>query len=202
MPSSECPHHHHHRPPSAVPTWDHLTAPGLQPLGTGRVVQRPCPEPLLPLWTGSSGRLAWKAGCRSRAGREGAALAQRGQGGRRACPCWSTRGHRQEEFLTGLPTLPWPLRPPDHRLSGKAASGSSPRHGWGSEVGPETRAGGSSWHPGLGQHGPAAPGKGEHGGPLGLCGLRDTGSRIPQWTFLSCVCPGRRGAWTLPAARR
>lgn len=41
-------------------------------------------------------------------------------------------GHRQEQFLTGLPTLLQPLRPPDHRFSGwRAASGSGPRLGWG-----------------------------------------------------------------------
>lgn len=41
-------------------------------------------------------------------------------------------GHRQEQFLTGLPTSLQPPRPPDHRLSGRrAASGSGPRLGWG-----------------------------------------------------------------------
>lgn len=79
-------------------------------------------------------------------------------------PSGSACGHRQEQFLTGLPTFLQPLRPPDHRLSGwRAASGSGPRLGLGgSEV--ETKPLGSQplpFSPGI-----LGVGRGVGGGPL------------------------------------
>lgn len=133
-------------------------------------------------------------------------------------PTGSACGHCQEEFLTGPPTLPQPLWPPDHRLSPENSFQVWPRRARGHEVEqspwapapPSSPPSSPPWASGGGQRwgqplplGPASPHSPRRApqawsGSLGLRGPRDMGTDLPTKPSFQ----GLRRGWTLPWARR